>query len=137
MKKILLGSTLLCSIFLAACNDNEEVTNKETESHNFTEFSLDVDYSATESYEASYDKENDDKLEASIEDDRNNKKLDGNKAYDELLPLLEKLKFDASTPDEQVIEEVIKVFNIDENYKEFDLDITFKDGIKSEYKHVK
>jgi hypothetical protein len=140
MKKYLIGSTFLFSFFLAACDDSSDVSTKEqTDSpakHHFIEFSLDVDYLNKENYDAEYDQEND-KLEASIEDDRNQENLNGNAAYERLNPLLEKLTFDATTPDDQVIAEVLKVFSLDDNYTEFDLEVTFHDGTRAEYKQTK
>ena len=140
MKKQFIGLTFLLTFFLVGCNDEDEVTDKEQTatppSHHFTEFSLDVDYVNKENYDAIYEQENN-KLESSIEDDRNQEKLDGNAAYEKLNPLLEKLTFDATTPEDQVIAEVLQVFNLDNNFTEFDLEVIFHDGTKTEYKQTK
>lgn len=140
MKKQFIGLTLILTLFLAACNEEDEVTEEAQTatppSHHYTEFSLDVDYANKEDYDAIYELENG-QLEASIEDDRNQEKLDGNKAYDKLNALLEKLTFDATTSEDKVIAEVLQVFNLDNNFTEFDLDVTFHDGTKTEYKQTK
>lgn len=134
MKKILLPFILLCVfVILSACSDKDEVSKTEDTKHNFTEFSLDVNYGGNDDYDASYDLEKD-SLEVSIEDYRTKEDLRGDMAFEKLNPLLENLTFDATTPDDQVIAEVLSVFGLDSNYKEFDLDVTFKDGKKAEYK---
>ena len=131
MKKIFAISIL--SIFLvAACGDKEKVdtgNNTVTLNHNFTEFDLEVDYSPTVKYEASLEKDVDG-FEARIEDR-------GNEAFDRLNPILEKLNFDATTPNEQVIDEVLTAFGLENNFTEFDLDVLFKDGTQKEYRLIK
>ena len=137
MKKIIVISIL--SILLVACGDNEKVdtgNDTVTLSHNFAEFNLDVDYSATEKYEASFEKEVNG-IEVRIEDDINNENLSGNKAYDVLNPILEKLTFDSTTPNEQVIEEVLSAFGLNNTFVEFELDVLFSDGTIKEYKLIK
>lgn len=140
MKKHFIGFAFLFALFLAGCNDEDEVTDKEQAatpaSHHFIEFSLDVDYLNKEDYDAIYEELNN-TLQASIEDDKNQVKLDGNDAYKKLTPLLEKLTFDSSTPENDVIAEVLQVFNLDNNFTEFDLEVTFHDGTKAEYKQTK
>ena len=137
MKKIIVISIL--SILLVACGDKEKVdtgNDTVTLNHNFAEFNLDVDYSATEKYEASFEKEVNG-IEARIEDDINNENLSGNKAYDVLNPILEKLTFDSTTPNEQVIEEVLSAFGLNNTFVEFELDVLFNDGTIKEYKLIK
>ena len=127
------------SILLVACGDKEKVdtgNDTVTLSHNFAEFNLDVDYSPTVKYEASLEKDVDG-YEAQIEDEVNNENLRGNKAFDKLNPILEKLKFDATTPNEQVIEEVLTAFGLENNFVEFDLDVLFSDGTQKEYRLIK
>ena len=135
MKKLLFPFLLICMlVILAACSEKDEVSTTEDTNHSFTEFSLDVNYGGNDDYDASYDSDKD-ALEVSIEDYRTKEELHGDMAFEKLNPLLEKLTFDASTPDDQVIAEVLSVFGLDSGYKEFELDVTFKDGKKAEYKN--
>ena len=137
MKKIVVISML--SILLVACGDKEQVdtgNDTVTLSHNFADFNLDVDYSPTEKYEASFEKDVDG-IEAIIEDELNNEHLHGNEAFDRLNPILEQLKFNATTPNEQVIEEVLSAFSLDNNFIEFELDVLFSDGTQKEYRLIK
>lgn len=103
---------------------------------NFKEFSLDVDYPENKSYEADYDYERNG-MEAELEDDRNNEKLYGDEAFNKMEPLLKKLTFDANTSNEEVINQVMSVFNIADDYEKIDIEVKFQDGTKKEYERMK
>ncbi len=98
----------------------------------FTSFELDVDYGANKSFEVDYDNERYDR-EAKIEDDNNNQILSGEEAYQELNNRFKNFSFDQNTANEEVINEVIKSFELDENYTKFELDIRYADGVEKEY----
>ena len=146
MKKLILLTFL--TVLLVACGDKEKVNNPDNNNnnnnnnntinltHKFAEFNLEVDYSPNVKYDASFEKDVDG-IEASIEDQVNNMQLRGNEAFDKLNPLLEKLTFDASTPNEQVIEQVLSTFGLDSNYVEFELDVLYTDGTQKEYRLIK
>jgi len=146
MKKLILLTFL--TVLLVACGDKEKVNNPDNNNnnnnnnntinltHKFAEFNLEVDYSPNVKYDASFEKDVDG-IEASIEDQVNNMQLRGNEAFDKLNPILEKLTFDASTPNEQVIEQVLSTFGLDSNYVEFELDVLYTDGTQKEYRLIK
>ena len=135
------ASTILLAGVLVGCSDKEEVTDvpadvENNEAYAFNEFSLDVDYSATSSYEASYDNENN-KTEAEIDDTVNNEKLTGDDAFSKLDPMLKSLTFDANTSNDDVIAQVLSAFGLEDNYTKFDLDVRFNDGTEKEYVNTK
>ncbi|MGI2792282.1 YusW family protein [Bacillus cytotoxicus] len=103
---------------------------------NFNEFDLDVDYQDTnKDYEADYKhKSADQKMEAKIEDHKANVNLTSDEAIAKLSPLLKKLTFDKNTPDQEVIDQVVDVFQLDKDYQKFELEVVFSDGTKKEYK---
>ncbi|WP_459503351.1 YusW family protein [Bacillus sp. C1] len=103
---------------------------------NFNEFDLDADYQDTKKdYEADYkNKDANQKMEAKIEDHKTDARLTGDEAFSKLSPLLQKLKFDKDTPDQEVIDQVVDVFQLDKDYQKFDLEVVFSDGTKKEYK---
>ncbi|QSB11166.1 YusW family protein [Lysinibacillus fusiformis] len=103
---------------------------------NFIEFSLDVDYSATESYEVEYEDKKTG-IEAKLQDDRKNEKLQGDEAYTKLEPLFKQLNFDSTTPNDEVIDQVINVFNIEDNYQSVEVDVEFVDSNEKEFKRIK
>lgn len=154
MKKNLLISLPLSLLLLGACNNDKEEkvtttepvnTNTQTEANvnnvasespfNFTSFSLDVDYGINDSYEIDYEQEHDG-VEASIED-RNNNKIIGNDAYAKLEPIFKSFKFTSASTDQDIVAEVLKAFDLDENYTEIEVDIHFSDGVKKEFKNKK
>ncbi|MGE7878628.1 YusW family protein [Peribacillus muralis] len=123
-------------------NENQADTNTETGTDNnneklpftFKDFQLEVDYPGNDNdYEAEYDTTGA-QTEASIEDEANKHKVLGDEAMKELTPMLEKLTFTKDSKDEEVIQEVTKVFNLKDDYEEFDLEVVFDDGTKKEYK---
>ncbi len=119
-----------------ANNDNtatdNNTTNENSGSITFTSFDLDVDYDNFKSFEVEYDNENDG-MEAKIEDERNNQKLRGDEAFQELQNRFESFKFDQTTSNDEVIKEVLDSFELDDNYKKFDLEIQYSDGTEKEY----
>ena len=117
-------------------NTNNTEQGATNAPYNFTHFDLDVDYSPTESYEVDYENELEG-AEAKLEDDLNNHKHHGDEAYGILQPLFERLSFDATTPNDEVIKEVISVFSLNEDYTNFELEVEFADGTKKEYRDTK
>jgi hypothetical protein len=148
-------STLFLAGTLAACGanndandtpappqDNNNATQQENTNQNaqttfnFTDFDLDVDYGNQESYEVDYELEKEE-TETKLEDDRNNIQLEGQEAFDQLRPQLEKLKFDQNTSDDEVVSEVLKAFSLGDDYQDFELEVKFNDGTEKKYKHKK
>ncbi|UED79914.1 MULTISPECIES: YusW family protein [unclassified Lysinibacillus] len=119
-------------------NTNQQAGENVTDQvpFNFIEFSLDVDYSATESYEVEYENKKNG-IESKIEDDRNNEKIQGDEAYTKLEPLFKQLTFDSTTSNDEVIDQVIKVFNITDDYQSIEVEVEFADGTEKEFKRLK
>ncbi|WP_107937948.1 YusW family protein, partial [Ureibacillus chungkukjangi] len=119
-------------------NTTQQVNENATEltEFNFLEFSLDVDYSATESYEVEFENKKSG-IEAKLKDDRNNEKLQGDEAYTKLEPLFKQLTFDSTTPNDKVIEQVISVFGIADDFQSIEVEVEFADGTEKEFKQIK
>lgn len=117
---------------------SQQANSNATEgmTYNFTEFSLDVEYSATESYEVDYENKKTG-MEAELKDDRNNEKLRGDKAYAKLEPLFKQLTFESTTPNDEVIEQVISVFHIADDFKSIEVEVKFVDGTDKEFERLK
>ena len=117
---------------------NEGTTNTSTNKsdYSFREFDLEAVYENNKEYEASYESEQDG-VEASIEDNLKNERIKGNEAVDRLDPILKKLDIDANTSEEDVISKVVSAFDLDDNYKAINVDITFNDGTEKEYTNIK
>ncbi len=111
--------------------NNEAVSNANA-TFDFTHFSVDADYSMTESFEADYENEQSG-VEASIEDDVKGERLYGDDAYARLEPILQGFTFDQSTSDDEVIAEVLKGFGLAEDYQDIEIEVRFADGTEKEY----
>ncbi|MED3691383.1 YusW family protein [Peribacillus butanolivorans] len=122
-------------------NENQAETNSETGTDNnkklpftFKDFQLEVDYTGNDNeYEAEYDAMGV-QTEASIDDQLNKHEVHSEEAMEELTPILEKLTFTKDSSDDEVIQDVTKAFNLKDDYEEFDLEVTYDDGTKKEYK---
>ncbi|MGN1402077.1 MAG: YusW family protein [Bacillus sp. (in: firmicutes)] len=122
-------------------NQTEQGTNtetsdgKQTTEHNisFSSFELDVDYNNNKSFEVDYENDNEG-TEASIDDELNNRKIKGDEAFQELKNRLESFSFDQNTPEDEVIQEVLNSFDLKNDYKHFELEVTFSDGTVKEYR---
>lgn len=118
-------------------NTNNTVENNSANApFSFTHFDLSVDYAGNKSYDVEYENESTG-VEAKIEDDLNNNYVQGNSAADKLIPIFENFTFDAATPNDKIIEEVLNAFNLANDYQEFDLEVRFSDGVEKEVKHTK
>ena len=114
-------------------DDDDDMTVRDEDiQHSFMKFDLDVEYDRNVSYEAEYEMEGNG--EAKIEDDLNDRRLYGDEAYNELKPKLEQLNFTQETENIEITEEILTVFGIPAEYKEFELEVTFTDGTTKEVK---
>lgn len=121
---------------------NGEVSNQEDmqakmDELTYADFELEVDYADHKEYEAELEKSSNNTVKAEIEDDLNNTKKKGTEAFNELYPLVQQLTIDGQTSQDDAIKEVLEVFNLPADYKEFDLEIRLKDGTKIEFEDRK
>ncbi|MGX9134632.1 YusW family protein [Rummeliibacillus sp. JY-2-4R] len=114
-------------------NISDTISIQVEKKFTFSKFSLDIDYANNQTYELDYEK-NSNRIEAEIEDERINKKVIGKKAYNMIIPELNKLTFDKYSSDADVKREILTVFNINENYKKIEIEVRFADGADKEYR---
>lgn len=103
----------------------------------YVDFTLEVEYADRKEYDVDLEKNSDNSVDAEIKDSINNVMAKGTDAFNELYPLVEKLTINKETPKADAISEALKVFNLDEAYHKFEMDITFKDGTKIEFEDKK
>src|SRR5699024_11522166 len=72
-------------------------------------------------------------IDAKIEDDINDEYLKGTDAFNTLYPMVKELSINQDTSKEDAIEDVLSTFNLYEDYDEFELEITFNDDTQLEY----
>ncbi|KAB2330301.1 YusW family protein [Bacillus mesophilum] len=160
MKRSILwvGITLILSIVLVACGDNDEVenppqnaaedeqqqteennatndNNDTTTGYNFTHFDLDADYQdMNDAVEVDYENETNDQMEASYRDQSQDIDLNGDAAMEELDSIFSSFNFDENTPDEEVLTTVSEAFSIPEDAQNIELEIQFSGGTEKEYR---
>lgn len=118
-----------------ANTDDSEMKEKMDELE-YTDFELEVDYGQDVEYEAEIEQKND-MVKADLDDDRNGEDLDGQAAFDKIYPLVQQLTIQKDTPKEDAIAEVLDVFDLEDDYEKFELEIVFSDGVKTEFEDRK
>ncbi|EDL63654.1 YusW family protein [Bacillus sp. SG-1] len=149
MKKTLsIIGALSLSMFLGACaedeealdnqaetEDEEEFTDERADGIKFDYFEIDVEYPdmLEAAYEVEYEKE-DDGLEASLDDNINGEELDGAQAFETLYPIFtEQLTFDETTDQEEIVSQLVKGFNLREDFEFMEVDIDMSNGESIEF----
>lgn len=115
-----------------ATNADQNEMQQQMEALNYTEFELEVEYADDQAYEAKI-KNEDGQLKAELEDKRTNIDIKGRVAFDEIYPIVHSLTIEQSTAKEAAIDEILQAFDLDANYEEFELEITFPDGTEIEF----
>ncbi|SOB98650.1 YusW-like protein [Ureibacillus xyleni] len=110
--------------------------NTENTQYNFTHFDLDVDYANDFSYDVEYNN-NQDVATAEIDDEINKVELKGDDANNQLAPQLKKLTFDENSTDEEVVNEVLSAFELEDNYQNIELEVKFNNGDVKRYNFKK
>lgn len=148
MKRMKWALPVTASFFLiAGCGNSDEVTNQPSEApveeeantennsmYTFEKFELEVDYTdVDDAIKVDYENENN-STEASYERKEDDQNLRGDEAMQELDTLFGQLNFDQDTPDEEVLNQIKATFNIADDAKKIEADVTFTDGTEKEYK---
>src|SRR5699024_9737740 len=110
----------------------EEMQEKMSELE-YKENEVEVEYGDNSEYEIKIEQNDNDTIEAQIEDDINDEYLKGTDAFDTLYPMVKELSINQDTSKEDAIEDILTTFNLDEDYNEFELEITFNDDTQLEY----
>lgn len=124
----------------AAMNKDDDTTSDAADKDakmdelEFFEIQLEVEYTNGSQYEAEIDKESNGDYTAEVDDDINNQHLKGDEAFDHIYPILEKLDITKDSSKEEVIDQVLESFELEKDYVEFEVEITFHDGTEMEYK---
>lgn len=147
MKKIYSSLIVFFMVLLAACNqdntapDNPKINEmsndanheqnemvEKIESLPFYKFELDVEYQNDMDVSIELERNPSGNIDVEYEDARNDIRSYGKEAFDLLYPKLKNLSIDNNASEEQAVTEVMKVFELDENYLELELNIIFHDS---------
>lgn len=160
-KKLTLFSSLVLSssLILAACGDDEQVTQPVTDSpettetspdsspgggttdefddgelYGFKELSIDVDYpDQDDAYDISYEEERG-AVESEYENKYTGDDLKGDDAYDQMQEALGNLELSAGMNSDEAITQVAEAFGLEEGFSSIEVDVTYADGTEEEYK---
>ncbi|STO09319.1 YusW family protein [Exiguobacterium aurantiacum] len=148
MKRLKWALPITASLFLiTGCGSSDEGTNQPSDApvedeantennsmYTFNKFELEVDYTdVDDAIKVDYEAENN-STEASYERKEDDQNLRGDEAMQELDPVFGQLNFDQDTPDEEVLNQIKAAFNIADDAKKIEADVTFTDGTEKEYK---
>ncbi|AXI08072.1 hypothetical protein CV093_03520 [Oceanobacillus sp. 143] len=131
-------------------NDNGETTNtnnlnplhnthdqykmkSQMEKLDFSEIDLEVTYEEQKEYEAEINYDNSGFIGGEVDDDINNEHLRGKAAFDSIYQKAKNLTISKDTNKRDVIDQVLKSFDLPADYIKFDLEIIFNDGTSLEY----
>lgn len=113
--------------------DHAEYMDTKMEALNFYEFELDVEYMDGKEYELDIEKDDNRPYEAKIEDELNDVYLQGREAFDEIFPKIEQLQISNDSEQVDVVEQVLNIFDLPDNYKKFEIEVTFNDGSELDF----
>lgn len=118
---------------VTAQEDDQAYMKEQMDMLHFTEFELEVDYPEQKEVDAEIDQHSNGDIEATLDDDLNNKHLRGREAFDEIYPLISTLDISVDSTKEEVINQFIKAFDLPENYLEIEVEITLNDGTELKF----
>ncbi len=105
---------------------------------NFSEIEIEVSYGKNKEYEFKIEHHSNGDIEAEVEDEINGIDIDEDlAAFNHLFPLVKMLTVEQGMDKQEVINQVLDVFELDRNYEKFDAEFTFEKGIKVEFEDKK
>jgi hypothetical protein len=100
---------------------------------NFTDFELDAEYPDMKSYEVDYEYDRNNTMEAEIKDGLKDEELNGDEALDKLLEAFKQFTFTEESSEEEVLIQVIQGLELNEDYENIEVEVTFTDGTEKTY----
>lgn len=154
------------ALALAACGDDEEVTQpvtdeapeetatpeaestedaspsggtegtKDGETYGFTDLSVDVDMPDEDDALDLSYEEERGQVEAEYENKIDGVDLTGDDAFNEIEQGLSQLNLTPDTPDDEVISQVVEAFGIDPGFKKIEIEVDYADGSDKNYEQT-
>ena len=98
----------------------------------FSEISVEVKYNNDQEYEAEIDQDKNEPIRGKVDDELNGVLLRGGEAFNHIIDRAEKLNLSSESNDQEVIKQVLEVFDLPKDYVEFEFEIEYNDGKKLE-----
>lgn|SRR5699024_8781999 len=114
--------------------EDQDDMKKMMEDLNFNEIEIEISYGSDQEYEAEIEHHDNGDIGADLEDELSGEDLDNDlDAFNKLYPLVKQLEIEQDTDKEEVIKQVLDVFDLENNYEKFEVEITFDEGTKLSY----
>src|SRR5699024_4809232 len=92
---------------------------------NTDELDIEISYGSDQEYEVEIDHHDNGDIGADVEDEVSGEDLDNDlDAFNKLYPLVKQLEIEQDTDKEEVIQQVLDVFDLEDNYEKFEVEIT-------------
>ena len=126
-------------------NDNQNTSNLEEASSqddmkemvqalSFEEIEIEVEYDNNLVFEAEIDHHQNGDIDAEIEDEINGIDIDDDiEAFNYLYPYMKQLDISQDSDRDDVINQVLDVFELDKDYKQIEIEVSFEDGVEIEF----
>jgi hypothetical protein len=99
----------------------------------FSEIDLEVSYGEQKEYEAEINHDNSGFIGGEVDDEINNEHLSGKAAFNNIYAKVKRLTISKDTNQEDAINQILKVFDLPEDYNRLKLEIIFNDGTELKY----
>lgn len=113
-------------------HNTKSTNNSKGKQLRFTKFILNITYENDQNTKFEYEKKSIG-IEAKMISTQTKEKVIAKDAFSKIQPLLLKLKLHKGTPASDVKQEIISLFNIQDNYQKIELEIGFTDGVENEF----
>lgn len=117
---------------------NQDDMKEMMDQLNFTEIEIEISYGKDKEYEVEIEHHSNGDIEAEVEDEINGIDIDDDlEAFNHLYPLVKQLNVNQGSDKQDVINQVLNIFNLDSDYEKFEVEITFEDGVEIEFEDRK
>lgn len=110
---------------------NQEDMKRMMEELDFAEIEIEISYGNDKEYEAEIERHHNGEVEADVEDEINGVDLDDDiEAFNYIYPNVKKLKITRDIGKQDVIDQMLSAFDLEENYEKFEVEFKYEDGTK-------
>jgi len=117
--------------------DDDQYMRKKLQEVNFQEIEIELDYADGKEFEAEIDYHETKPVEAKVENELNNELLTGKEAFDFIFDRISEIDFSSDRSNTDIINDIIKVFDLPEDYVKIEIEIEYDDGTEREIKERK
>ncbi len=117
-------------------DDEQAYMERELNKQYFREVEIDIEYDRDQEYSAeiSFD---DGRIEAEIEDEIKGESLKGKEAFDYIVERMSQIDITTTSDMNSVTKDILSLFDLSDNYKELDIEVTLQNGSKIEIEDKK